>query len=148
MAGESAPERLRHGGEVVGALHRLDPEMPVVAGTGPAVLEDDHRAHRVGAHGVADVVALDPARRAVEVEAGGEVGEQRLGPLRIEVLDDAALAQRGERRLASALHQPAQLAPLRDPDVNRAAAFAGEEVGDLVQVLRRVRGQDGPGELG
>ena len=148
MAGEPAPKRLGHGGEVVGALHRLDPEVPVVTGTGPAVLEDDHRAHRVGAHGVADVVALDPARRAVQVETGGEVGEQRLGPLRLEVLDDPALAQRGEGRLARPLHQPAQLAPLRDPNVDRTATLAGEEVGDVDEVLGGVRDDDGPGKLG
>src|ERR1019366_2283714 len=66
VAGETPPQGLLPGGEVVGAL--------------------------------------DPARWLFQVESGGEVAEQRLRPLGVEVLDDAALAEGGERGLAGAIH--------------------------------------------
>ena len=69
------------------------PKMAVVRWPGAAVFEDDHRAHRVGAHGVADVVALDASRRTGEAEALRKIDEQRLGALGVEVVDDAPLAQ-------------------------------------------------------
>ena len=63
MPAESAPQYLLQHREIVGALHRLDAEMPVMRRLGPALFEDDHRAHRVLALDVRDVVALDPHRQ-------------------------------------------------------------------------------------
>ncbi len=72
MPRESPADRVAHVREVVVAVAHLRAEPAVLLLRRPAVLEDDHRAHDVGPLDVAHVVALDPLRRALDVEVIAE----------------------------------------------------------------------------
>ena len=119
--------------------------MAVVRGLGAAVLEHDHRAHRVGAHGVADVVALDASGRTRKSEPLGEIDEQRLGALGVEVVHDAALPQRARRGRARLFDElPARAAPGM-AEIDWTTALLGEELLDHGRILDGVGDQDGAG---
>ena len=125
---EAAAQGLLDGGEIVGALNGLDPEMAVARGRRPALLEHHHRADRVGAHGVADVVTLDASRRSRELQPRSEIVEQRLGLRGIVVVDDSLLAERDQRGLRGLRDQPPGIAALGDVHLDGAAALLGEEL--------------------
>ncbi len=127
---ETPAQGLLHRGEVVAPLDGADAEMAVVRRPRTPVLEHDHRADRVGAHRVADVVALDASRRRRELEALREVDEERVGALGVEVVDDAALPQGAQRRGARLLDELPACSAARVAEVDRATALLGEELLD------------------
>ena len=108
---------------------------------GLALLEDDHAPDRFAALEVADVVALDPGRRAGQPERLGQLLErgQRLAlvhqPACLLLREGLGGVARRE------CHQLALLAALGELEVHRAAAAVGEErleVGDVVGHGRQV----------
>src|SRR5439155_23613071 len=76
---EAASQDFLMGGDVVRALHRPDPESAVLPRPRLAVLEDDHRADRLGALEVRDVITLDPGRERGQGQCVGELLEGTQG---------------------------------------------------------------------
>ena len=146
VAADPPAQGLLHRGEVVGALDRLDPEVAVVVGTRPAVLEHHHRAHRVGAHGVADVVALDAPWQVGEVEPGLQVGEEPPGALGVEVGLDPLLAERRLRGPRGLVDKLAGGAPLGDAHLDGTTALLAEELLEHGVAGRALRDHQGARE--
>ena len=94
MPAEAPAEHLLQHGEVIRALDCLDLEVPIVGRFGSAILEDDHRADRVLALDVGNVVALDPDREGRQRQPRLQVVEQRGRAVGIVVQLDAQLAHR------------------------------------------------------
>lgn len=137
IAPEASVDHFVHRPYVVLALEGLDLEAAVFALTGEAVLEDHHGRHDVVALEVRDVEALDPQRRAVQVEglrdllqragAGGEIA----GALGL-VQDQGLLGVAPDRR-----HQVLLVATLRNPQGDLGAAALAQPLCDGVRVLRQ-----------
>ena len=145
-AAEPAPEDLGHHPEVVGRVTGPDPEAPVLARLRLAVDEHDHRADRGRPLDVAHVVALDPLRRARQLELASEVRERLvptggighpLGPLALERLDGVLRRERDEATLLPAFRH-------RDGDAN--APPVGEVRGQVIGVGRHQWDEEGARE--
>ncbi len=114
-------EHLLHRGEVVGG-GREDLEAAIVGLLRRATLEHDHARDGVRAHQRRDVEALDPQRDRVEVERLLEAVE-RLDALLATALGAELLLVDRELRVAlGELENPALVAALGNPDLDRPAA--------------------------
>ena len=84
----------------------LDPELAVVGLPRQRVLEDDHRADRILAHRVRDVVALDAERQRLEVQRLAQLLERLDAPRALllgrRLLGRRARAARSRRRAPAA----------------------------------------------
>ena len=148
MPAEATPKDLLEHGEVVGALDGLDPKVPIMRRLGPALFEDDHRAHRVLALDVRDVVALDPDRQRGQRKPGLEVVQQRGCSVRVVIELDPHLAHRLRGVGRRLLEQLALLAALRYPDRHAAAPAFAEPLLDQLVVGQRLGNEDLFGDVG
>ena len=138
---EAAGQHLAHRGEVVLALDGADAEAAVLVVARAAVLEHHHRGHRVAALDRRDVVALDAARAFRQVELVLEHRERRLGLVAVGEPAHAVHRERLVRVLLGGRDQGAQLAALRDGDLDGAAALRAQRLAQLLAVGGRVREQ-------
>ena len=140
QAGEAAGQDFLHHAEVVagGDLGPLDVELAVLALDEALGAGDDHAADGIGAHDVAVVIDLDPARGCGQIEGLGHALQQtHLGGAFRHAPRQAFAGVAG-----GVGDQLGLFAALRDQDLDLAAGAFREHLGGQIGVLGRVGQQD------
>ena len=145
---EAPAQHLLDRGHVVGALDGLDLELAVAALLRLAVLEHHHRADRVGALGVRDIVALDPRRQPRQPQQVAHLGQPGDGALLAVEPLQPDLLQLLARVLGRQLDQLALLAAPRHLDLDLVAALLAQPLLDDQRLLDMIGQQDVRRHLG
>ena len=133
--GEPPGQHLFHGSVIVRPFHGLDPELPVIAALGLAVLIHDHGAYGFQTAGVGDIVSLHPPDM-VQPNKTSDLVHGPDGPKLLPLDLLFILGQHKSRVFLRQLHQTFLLPLLRRHDLNLLPPLRRQPSGDDLALLR------------